>query len=70
MGNLSVDGRIILKSILKKYDVRLRTGSVFGPVTGSCESDNGSSDSTEPAHRLQFFREELTLLHVVMLATP
>jgi hypothetical protein len=44
MEDVSVDGRIILKLILKKHSVRLWIGFSrlrIGPTAGSCEHGNG-----------------------------
>jgi hypothetical protein len=50
-GDLSVDGRIILKWILKNQSVRMWTGFIWlktgGPVAGSCKHNNEPSCSTE-----------------------
>jgi hypothetical protein len=49
VGGLRIDGRIILKWILKKYGVRMWTGFVsrYGPMAGFCEHGNEPSGSVK-----------------------
>jgi hypothetical protein len=48
-GDLDVDGRVMLKLILKKYDIRMWVDRGLydcrhGPVTAPCENGNELSD--------------------------
>jgi hypothetical protein len=45
LGDLGVDGRIILKWIFKKWDRLVCSGSEQGQVAGSCECGNEPSVS-------------------------
>jgi hypothetical protein len=49
MGDLNVDGRIILKCILSELDVRMWTGSIFRRVrsTGAAVNNNNGTSSSE-----------------------
>jgi len=42
-----IDGRIILRWLLRKWDGLDRCGSGFGQVTGTCECGNEPSGSTK-----------------------
>jgi hypothetical protein len=47
VGEPSINGRIILEWILRKWGMRVRTGSGKGQVMGTCEYGNKPSGSVK-----------------------